>query len=168
MMQDKYTEWIVAYLDDELGEAERTSFEEHLEGCASCREQLEGLSKTAQLVDALPTASPSAQFEQSSLERFDEELFRPSASSGRKLGWLTGPRLAALVGSGIAAAVIGVLVFSGWPTGKPHGEERAIADDLELYADYEVIVNLDLLQAIDTMELEGIDLVAPQAEVEVN
>jgi anti-sigma factor RsiW len=42
------------YLDDEVGVAERTRIEEHLEGCEACRDDLAGLASARSAVRGLP------------------------------------------------------------------------------------------------------------------
>jgi hypothetical protein len=52
-------EALSAFLDDELGPGERREVEAHLEGCAECRRELEGLRQTVALLrDVQPARAP--------------------------------------------------------------------------------------------------------------
>ena len=51
-----------AYLDQKLAPSQISSFEEHLNGCASCREEVEGLRKTISLIGSLDEIETSPNF----------------------------------------------------------------------------------------------------------
>lgn len=51
-----------AYLDQQLGLQERTEVDRHLKACQGCREELESLRATVQLLRRVPQASPSRSF----------------------------------------------------------------------------------------------------------
>lgn len=55
-------EQLSAYLDGELGPAERARLEAHLQGCPACRAELDSLRRTVELVGRLPAVSPLRSF----------------------------------------------------------------------------------------------------------
>ena len=50
------------YVDGDLPEAERTALEEHLQGCASCTEELDSLRATVQLLQRMPEVEAPRSF----------------------------------------------------------------------------------------------------------
>ncbi|MBS3759058.1 MAG: zf-HC2 domain-containing protein [Desulfobacterales bacterium] len=52
-----------AYLDNELGEAEKNRVEAHLENCPSCRGSFRELKKSSDLVSARLSVQPSVDFD---------------------------------------------------------------------------------------------------------
>lgn len=63
-MNGHVTEWLDAYLDDELSNARLRKVQVHLEECASCREELEELRRVSQLLQSapMPEFTPVEQF----------------------------------------------------------------------------------------------------------
>src|SRR5919202_1120065 len=51
-----------AYLDGELSPGARRAVDDHLAACAECRAELEGLSRTRDLLRALPSVAPPRSF----------------------------------------------------------------------------------------------------------
>ncbi|MCA1676064.1 MAG: zf-HC2 domain-containing protein [Actinobacteria bacterium] len=57
---DHPTDLVTAYVLDALGDAEMAFVEDHLEGCAKCRAEVDGLrAVTAALLPASPAAPPT-------------------------------------------------------------------------------------------------------------
>jgi hypothetical protein len=57
-VEQSYRDQLSAYLDGELGDAERRSLEAHLATCADCRRELAELRTTVALLRRLPEAAP--------------------------------------------------------------------------------------------------------------
>ena len=58
-----------AYIDGRLIEPQRKKIERHIEECASCRNELESLSKVIKLAEATPQIAPPEDFVQSVMAR---------------------------------------------------------------------------------------------------
>lgn len=148
--QAKQTE-LVAYLDEELSKSDRHSLQDHLETCPACRAELDDLRASLRAVDSLPATEASSQFQADFRERFEsEKQLEP--------GWLARLMRARLVWAlGSAAACGLVLTLVMWPgpaqqTLPIGADELAIADHLDLFADYEVLEQLPLLEDLDVIE----------------
>lgn len=90
-MNGHVTEWLGAYLDGELSELRRLKVQTHLEGCAVCRAELEGLRRLSRMLQSTPTPefTPVDTF----AARLALQLPRsePAERSARRpilLGWL--------------------------------------------------------------------------------
>ncbi|MGO9864719.1 MAG: anti-sigma factor family protein [Terriglobales bacterium] len=138
--------------------------EKHLASCASCAAHLDGLRKTMALLDEWQTPEPSPYFDTRFAARFREELARPPAGW---LSWLHRPAwamsLAAVLFVGALSIGVGIGGRSyisqldtiatnppslGLPVapGTAVGDLQALARNDELYADFDV---LDELQVQD-------------------
>jgi anti-sigma factor RsiW len=149
--QAKQTE-LVAYLDQELSKSERHSLQAHLETCAACRAELDELRASLGAVDSLPATEASSLFQAEFWERFESEKQLESGWFAR----LKPARLVWALGSAAAACAL-VLTLVMWPgttqQSLPIGaDELAIADQLDLFADYEVLEQLPLLEDLDVIE----------------
>ena len=58
----RFLEMLSDYLDGELPEAERIALEAHLQGCASCTEELDSLRATVQLLQRMPEVEAPRSF----------------------------------------------------------------------------------------------------------
>lgn len=139
---------LVAWLDEQLEPARRQAVQVHLAGCPDCQAELAGLRLALGIVDDLPASQPSAGFEARFEERFERER---TGWFQAVWTWLRRPLPAVALGSGLAALVL-VSIWVTRPVGldaKP--DELAIARHLDLFADYEAIEKLDLLQDLDVL-----------------
>lgn len=94
------TEELSAFIDAELGAHESARVEAHLQGCATCRQELSDLERTVLAVRALPPVSLPRSF------RVAAAPARPVGWS--LLGWLNPPLLRAA--GGLAAALMVAIV----------------------------------------------------------
>lgn len=112
------------HLEGELGEARRRRLAAHLEGCAACRDELEALRRTVELVRSLEDPALTADPAGRALARLREQAQpRPGA-------WRVAPGAAR--GAGLAAAgalVLGgtLLLFTG-PLGPPEEPTAPLVD----------------------------------------
>jgi len=130
-----------AYLDGELEEAERALIDEHLEGCAACRETISffDLVETAAGEDeAVSSEAVGPEVWDGVRERILAEcgriMKRRSVSRRRRGAW-------AAVTAAAAAAVVMLAVslpFSGGPTGELVHEPASVPLDEELARPVEV------------------------------
>lgn len=93
-------EELSAFIDAQLGADERAGVEAHLQGCATCRQELSDLERTVLAVRALPPVSLPRSF------RVAAAPARPAGWS--LLGWLNPPLLRAA--GGLAAALMVAIV----------------------------------------------------------
>ena len=137
-------ETLVAYLDRELGPAERTQLEAHLAGCETCRLALEAERRLSGALASLGAVEPPADFEARFWARIARERETPA-------GWrerLFTRRLALIFGGAAAAAVAAVLALRG-PT-DPDVDLQIVANS----EDYELLEDpdLDLIEVVDVLE----------------
>ncbi len=139
---------LVAWLDEQLAPQRRSEVETHLAGCPDCQAELAGLRQALRAVDDLPASQPSAGLQ----GRFDERFERERVGWLRAVwAWLRRPVPAVALGSGLAALVL-VSIWVTRPAGlDANPDELAIARHLDLFADYEAIEKLDLLQDLDVL-----------------
>jgi anti-sigma-K factor RskA len=112
---ERYREDVGAYLLGALPDRDREDFEQHLTGCAECREDVERLRPAA---DALPRSveplAPPASLKASLMEAVREEVKAPEPAR-RRLGGLV--RLPWRVRPAAAWAAAALLVAVGVATG---------------------------------------------------
>jgi hypothetical protein len=133
-----------------------TDESQHVSSCASCAEQLKSMRATMALMDEWQTPEPSPYFDVRLQARLREEMAKPQA------GWLQWFRRPVLAAALTVVMGVGVGLFvtknTGHPPDQSSAPERgtAVADlqDMEqnhdLYADYEVLDDLDVAQDQDT------------------
>ena len=122
---EQWEDSTAAYLLDALDETERAAFEEHLEGCAACREEVEelrpavrALPVSVDLVDPPPELKgrimAEVEREAALLAAAGPEADRPPAPPRRRLR-LPSPRVPRLVPAAVAAAllILGVAIGVG-------------------------------------------------------
>jgi anti-sigma-K factor RskA len=111
-------ELTAAYALDALDEDERRAYEEHLPGCARCREELADLSQTAALLaHGTPAATPPAELR--------ERILAGARRNGATvIPFPRRPRLALSVAAAVAAAAAAIAIAIGvqW---------ASVSDDLD-------------------------------------
>jgi anti-sigma-K factor RskA len=120
MTRDDHERWVDAagaYVLEAMPDDERGAFEQHLEACAICRDEVEELLPAAQ---ALPMASPQmmpppelkarimAEVEREAvlLAQAGESADRPAPRRRRERTWLSGWRLAPVAAALLVAGVL--------------------------------------------------------------
>jgi anti-sigma-K factor RskA len=141
MTRDDHERWLDAagaYVLEAMPEDERGAFEQHLQACAICRDEVEELLPAAH---ALPMASPQlvpppelkarimaeVEREAALLAQAGESVDQPRARRRRRerRSWLSGWRLAPVAAALLIAGVLaGVLVARDTPSGE---EARTVA-----------------------------------------
>ncbi len=58
MTCNNYKDLMMGYLDDELSDEQRTTFQEHLSDCSDCREELEDFKKLKAITDDVTLMQP--------------------------------------------------------------------------------------------------------------
>lgn len=78
---DKYSEWIVGHLADELDEERRIELEQHIGTCQECRRALEESRRVVRLYKDIPADEPGAEI----VAQIHGEAFMADASTGQTL-----------------------------------------------------------------------------------
>lgn len=79
---------LVAFLDGELTEPERSRVEAHTSTCLTCRREMDRISTVNGMLRSLPRVTPSDDFDRRMWERLEREASRPGAPrSFRAVYW---------------------------------------------------------------------------------
>jgi hypothetical protein len=101
-----------AYADGELSADERALVDEHLDTCATCRQELAGTSEAKAWVTGLPEVPPPFGF-------YERMLLDPSKGRARRRDRATRIGLAGLAAT--AAVWLGVVALTGLDSRRPSG-----------------------------------------------
>lgn len=149
----------VAYLDGNANPATRRQVEEHLHGCAACRERAEEFRALWSVLDEVPVISPSPAFDAAVRQRV--------AAEPRRAGWwawlVPSPRLGFATAAVVALAMW--LSFTHVPTqpavaATPRNSETEFA----MIRDLPVLEDYDVLQGFDALSELPVEESAPQAQ----
>lgn len=138
-----------AYLDNELNDVQRHHVQRHLDTCSACQKQLAALQRADDWIREPGDTALSAGFEQrfwGKLTDLDHQKSLPAWRQWLQPGWR--PAVAAGLAAGL---VLGVLIFTGPEPGLSR-DEMAIAENMELLMDYDLISNLEILENWDALE----------------
>jgi hypothetical protein len=138
-----------AYLDRELNPRAAGKLETHLSGCPRCREKLAELERVEAALGAIPGREPSP-FLWTRVKAGINSEAEPARSRPvfARFRLAPVPARVAIV-SLFLAVVMGGVIFSLRRTAvnpEPAGVEIAVAENLDLLEDYELIKNLDFLE----------------------
>ncbi|MFN2475728.1 MAG: anti-sigma factor [Chthoniobacterales bacterium] len=82
-IHDDIETWLPAALDNELSPSERTAFDEHLTGCATCRQlHQEEIAMSKLIENTLAAERPDLGFEQRIISRFRKDVPRRVGLTG--------------------------------------------------------------------------------------
>ena len=132
-----------AFLDGELPPQEMEAVRFHLTLCERCRRQLMVIQQTDQRMKAMPVIEPSRQFERNVWEKIHSMAEKPQNRFIEK--WFPSPYK--LISASAMAAALLVIVFL-WNRAPQHNslEKITIAENLELFQNFQEIDNLELLE----------------------
>lgn len=132
-----------AFLDGELLPQEMQAVRFHLTLCERCRTQLMIIQQTDQRMKAMPVIETSRQFERNVWEKIHSMVEKQQNRSIKK--WLPSPYK--LISATAMAAVLLAIVFL-WNRAPRHNslEEITIAENLELFQNFQEIDYLELLE----------------------
>jgi anti-sigma factor RsiW len=105
---DRWTDRLSEYLDDELTVAERAALEEHLRGCTGCRLLLSELRAVADRARSLPDTSPTVDLWPGVAGEISS-----SGDRGSNVHALRGPRRFSFTLPQLVAASLALMVLSG-------------------------------------------------------
>ncbi|AEG45594.1 anti-sigma factor [Isoptericola variabilis] len=118
---DPYREWDAAYVLGALGPAERRAYEEHLAGCAACREAVAELAGMPGLLSSLPPEHALALLDDTSQTAASADIVPFSALAARARRHRARRRSLALVAA-VALVVGGVVTGLALGSAGPEGE----------------------------------------------
>lgn len=134
----------------------------HLESCGKCAEQLTAMRATMTLLDEWQAPEPSQYFDVRLQARLREEMTREEmAKQARWYQWFRGPVLAAamtvLLGVGVGlfftrnSGIInhGQEASISEPPGTAVSDLQTLENNHEMYADFELLDDLELQQNVD-------------------
>lgn len=105
---------LILHFYRETAPDEATRVDQHLAGCAACREEFARLQRVLAMVDAQPAEEAPPGFERVMWARLEPQLAAPRSAGWR--AWFTMPRLA--LAGGMAAVVVAAFM-AGRLTGRP-------------------------------------------------
>lgn len=128
---------------------------EHLRGCPACASKLEDMRKTMALLDEWQAPEPSPYFDTRLQARLREEAAKPAASWWQ---WFRNPALA--VSLALMMMIAGGVSFFTKndqppvpmitaPPGTPVGDLQQLDKNHEIYADFDVLDDLQVQQDVD-------------------
>lgn len=132
--------------------------QEHLQACAPCAAQLQEFRQTMALLDEWEAPEPSAYFDTRLQARLREEKIAEGARARGWFGWLPRPALAAVaalvVAVGVGVVIMhrpipgggNVVVESSVQRGTAVGDLQTLDSDDDLYANFDVLDDLDSQQ----------------------
>ncbi len=131
-------------MDGELSKNEEKKFREHLEICTDCQKELETLVHGDRLLSNLSEIEPSKDFDRNFWERID--VMEPK-KTGWSIPWdiIFGKIRPQFALTFSVILIAGIIFFERAPF-KPSEDEILIAENLELFQNYEMINHLDLLE----------------------
>ncbi|MFI5314660.1 MAG: anti-sigma factor family protein [Myxococcota bacterium] len=153
-------EEIAAFVDGELGPAERAELESHLGACAGCRDRVAAQRQLAQMFAALPEVTPPGDFE----ARFWARVAREAPSGGFAAGLrrLLTPGRALVLGAAAAFALvlaIGLPRAPSSPTAPAPGPTASAKPDVDVHIvssanDFELLQDpdMDAISEVDVLE----------------
>jgi anti-sigma factor RsiW len=114
-----------SFLEDELSQKERRSFETHLLSCRRCSVAIRELRATIDMVQTLPDVETSPHFEEDVLALIRSgEAMRPSVADWVR-GLLEPARLRPVFLAGAGACAVWIAVILAGPSGVLHGASMA-------------------------------------------
>jgi anti-sigma factor RsiW len=147
---------LVPFARGELSAAERDRVQHHLDGCAQCRESMDGLTTTMQRLAARIEELPTPEW---SAYRRELRLKLAQRTEAQSRWWRPGVIWASLAtaGIGIAALIFALSIRPSTPGLTPGVDQLAMEQPAEpvdagLLRDYPVVEQLDLLEDYDVIE----------------
>jgi anti-sigma factor RsiW len=139
---------ISAFTDSELSEHQMEEIRSHLEKCEACRKQLAMLQQTDQLIRTMPEIEPSRNFEKNFWKKIAE---LEEKKNHRPIFALFQFRYKPFAVASLTAMIIaGFVLWSNTPN-SPELNEVVIAENLELFQNFQEINHLELLENWDNI-----------------
>ncbi|MFZ2632662.1 MAG: zf-HC2 domain-containing protein [Desulfosalsimonadaceae bacterium] len=150
----KITSMISAFADGQLSGKDSARVVRHLEVCDVCREEYAAFRSINRLLCEVPDLTPSPGFDAGFWRKLGE--MEKKKAQGPWFKWRDwGFRPAWAVAAATAMIVFGVLMYRQSPLPSPDEAGDAagllMAEDIELYDDFEIIQHIDLLEQWETI-----------------
>ncbi len=168
---------ISEYLDERLPEKDRASFEEHIQNCKSCEDELNAFLDSWEIIEKYDVPEVSCDFSAKVVHRIHSiKEQQDSLSIWEKLCRIFSLQKVAVIPAFASILIlvgIAIALLKGQPTGMvdPQGisnrerveivrnlKDEEIIKDLEIYENAELLENLDLLvdlEAVENLEEEN-------------
>ncbi len=142
------------YMDGELPEEKRRFVEDHLESCLACADEFQNLRKLRDLLMDCEEVSVSPDFDRlfwKKVDAFEEKKLKNAFRRWLGKNW----RLGFAPVFATAVLLIGTTFVKDTRT--MMGRETMFFDQMELFQDFDVVNNLDLLEDVSgDGDLEGL------------
>ncbi len=149
---DPIDEELLAYLDDELSDDQRSHVESRLATDEAYRVRLQTLRAAWESLDLLPAAEVGEDFTRKSVEfvtvQLKDEQSKTQALQIRKQYWLTGW----MVGGGVVAAMAAFLLTSMLMT----SNDRELLEDLPVIDRIDEFLATPSVEFLDKLNSEGV------------
>jgi len=147
-LHGKNSKQISAFMDGELPDHQMEEIRSHLTVCTVCRKQLEMMQQADRFIKVIPEIEPSKSFEPTfwkKIATMEEKKSRWSLSSFFHISYKPFAATALAV-----MLVAGIVLWKNAPH-PPEFEEITIAENLELFQNFQEIHHLDLLENWETI-----------------
>jgi anti-sigma factor RsiW len=141
---EKLTPELITYLDGRMNEVDRRETEEHLRGCAACRERAEQFRHVWTVMDQVPVIEPSFGFDARVRQRV-------AAEPGRNwFGWFA-PQ------ARLAFSAVLLIALTVWIAKRPSsnlatpGPTASTEQDFNAIKDLGVLENYDVVTKMDAL-----------------
>jgi anti-sigma factor RsiW len=144
MKCEKASQELIAYLDGRMDAVERRETEEHLEGCAACRQRAEEFRRIWSVMDEVPAIEPSFGF---------DARVRQRVAAEPRGGWFTwfAPQ-ARLAFSAVLLIALTVWVAKRSPSNPgTSGAAASTEQDFNAIKDLGVLENYDVVTKMDAL-----------------
>jgi len=142
-------ETLSAFFDQALSPLQLDQVREHLAGCLACRHKHAGLHRADAALRELPGLTVSPGFDGAfwaKVAALDESRRAPSWWRRFPVGWRP------LLVAGLAAGVVAALFFGRPGAPAPTAEEVYLSENLELFSNYELLRQMDVLEHWDAAQ----------------
>ncbi len=141
-----HSQLLQRFMDGELPEQQIRFVEHHLEGCAHCDRELQSLTRLKNLLLDLDDVEASPGFDRAFWKKVDAFEEKRLPSLFRR--WMAGRwRL------GLAPVLATLILFGGVTlvrkTQSVPVTDVNVLDQMDLFSDYDVVSNLDVLEQVD-------------------
>jgi anti-sigma factor RsiW len=153
--QCPHSKQLSALIDGELPEDLSRQVMRHMDDCRACRNEFGRLTSIHTMLRGMREIEPSPQFERTFWKKINaiKEKKRNRRPFQNFVSWAFRPSWAAA--AAVAAIVAGIIFSAQQNTPRWNPVDISISQDLELYSEYEMIDQLDLLENWDEIMAAG-------------
>ena len=147
--QCKKNSLLSGYIDGELSPDDFDAMTAHVELCELCQREMSRIQQTDSLLMGIKEIEPSESFDRTFWKKIDglnEQTHRWDL-----VGLITGKLRWPYVVSGAVACFLVIVLIFGKTGHEPDINEMMVAENLELFQEYDVVNKLDLLENWDVI-----------------